>query len=985
MDKKQLYIVMVVSVLMLVGILGYRWITGDSADEPSAGPKKTADTNTAEKQKSPRETPARRPAARLPNAPRGGASDPSAPGASDAKTGPRMRPARRPPARVKTAPGLDVAGVTDLGTLRRIYRAALDREQPKAAQRALRRWASLAADNEGLRRVAEAALDAHFFSDTEVSAPRLAAVIEPLSGRVRVTPQQGAFTRAYVEAAHRTLAAPQRPAASFSWQRAALAARSDAERSQATTWRCAVQVAQKRWAAARTACEQARQKGGDHRAHLLVARIALQQRPQALDDPIAKLERAQKLEPGFAAAARRLATLYQQRKKLREAYRALSTAAKALGEQERHQGALKLWQRAAKVQPERPQPWLAIARSREALGRTEKALAGYQRAAALDKGNVQTRLEIARLTQPKDLLGAIRVLERAAQIDPTHAEVKRRLAAAREKLAAKQPRKPPERLTRLDGKLLHLVFTSRGGTPRAVVLKKEKYRERNGGGDGDKRKVKLAKNLRDQVNLVRTWSSWWLPLRSTFAGSSFAFPKMYEPQDWERIRWDAKEKKWRLVKDGEAHAVRRGKQWILGYRWPVVYEGMAPPPVVIERRYAIDPDRSYAWNLELRATNRSSERQTIRLALRIPTVDTVTEDRSMFNPISLKKEAICMVDDEVYMRTLPSLFGESKGCLGCDASTCACRRTPADDKNFSGRVRWAGIDEMYFILAVANPDDKEAVCRLGGLKHGVLHTTVAFSERGIAHQGSFVSWSFKVYSGPKIQERLDAVRVGEVDPKLGEAVDYGFFWIIGRPMIFLMKKIHVVVGNWGIAIILLTLLIKLLTLPLTMKQMRSMKGMAKLKPEMDKLKEKHGDDKQRFQQEMWALYKAHKINPLGGCFPLLIQMPIYIAWYQALMVSVDLYQAPLFGWITDLTKPDVAFHVAGMGVPILPIFMGATMFLQQRMTPTTVDSAQQKMMMYMMPAMFTFFMLFLPSGLTLYILTNTLLTMIHQWYMNHAD
>jgi YidC/Oxa1 family membrane protein insertase len=344
-----------------------------------------------------------------------------------------------------------------------------------------------------------------------------------------------------------------------------------------------------------------------------------------------------------------------------------------------------------------------------------------------------------------------------------------------------------------------------------------------------------------------------------------------------------------------------------------------------------------------------------------------------------------MVGDEVYMQTLPSLFGQSKGCLGCDASTCACRRTPADDKNFSGRVRWAGIDEMYFMLAVANPDEKEAVCRLGGLKHGVLHTTVAFSERGIAHQGSFVSWNFKVYSGPKIQERLDAVRLGEVDPKLGEAVDYGFFWIIGRPMIFLMKKIHVVVGNWGIAIILLTLLIKLLTLPLTMKQMRSMKGMAKLKPEMDKLKEKYGDDKQRFQQEMWALYKAHKINPLGGCFPLLIQMPIYIAWYQALMVSVDLYQAPLFGWITDLTKPDVAFHVAGMGVPILPLFMGATMFLQQRMTPTTVDSAQQKMMMYMMPAMFTFFMLFLPSGLTLYILTNTLLTMIHQWYMNHAD
>jgi len=261
---------------------------------------------------------------------------------------------------------------------------------------------------------------------------------------------------------------------------------------------------------------------------------------------------------------------------------------------------------------------------------------------------------------------------------------------------------------------------------------------------------------------------------------------------------------------------------------------------------------------------------------------------------------------------------------------------------------------------------------------------VRFAERSLVHKDSFVSWKFVVYSGPKIQERLDQIKVAGTHSKLGEAVDYGLFWFIGRPMIWLMKQIYKVVGNWGIAIILLTLLIKLLTMPLTMKQMRSMKGMSKLKPEMDRLKEKYGDDKQRFQQEMWALYKAHKINPLGGCLPLVVQMPIYIAWYQALMVSVDLYQAPLFGWITDLTKPDT-IQLFGYGVPILPLFMGATMFLQQRMTPTTVDSAQQKMMMYMMPAMFTFFMLFLPSGLTLYILTNTVLTMLHQWYMNHTE
>ena len=184
-------------------------------------------------------------------------------------------------------------------------------------------------------------------------------------------------------------------------------------------------------------------------------------------------------------------------------------------------------------------------------------------------------------------------------------------------------------------------------------------------------------------------------------------------------------------------------------------------------------------------------------------------------------------------------------------------------------------------------------------------------------------------------------------------------------------------GNWGIAIILITLLIKLLTLHWNTKSMRSMKEMQKLKPLMDELKGKYGEDKQRYQQEVANLWKRHKINPARGCLPMLFQMPIYIAWYQALMAAVELYRAPLFGWIDDLTAPDPYY--------VMPILMGAAMFVQQRMSPTTADNTQAKMMMYMMPAMFTFFMLFLPSGLTLYILVNVLLSMLHQWYLNHSQ
>jgi len=649
--------------------------------------------------------------------------------------------------------------------------------------------------------------------------------------------------------------------------------------------------------------------------------------------------------------------------------------------------------------------WLEKAECLAALGDRSKAVATLRRAASLFKGSVPIRLRLARLLMPEHVLEAIRVLEAAVAIDPSSKEARRALAKAREDLAARRARMRPARLTLLDGKLMRMWFTTHGATPRALVLKGAKYRERRKQPGPGFAPLVADKELRRQVNLVRTWSDYWLPLRLYFVASSFGFPSWNEEQDWERIRFDQRSKSWRPVRKGEKHAVRVGGEWVLGYRWPVHYEGMAPPPVVVERRYRLDPDHRYAWEMEVEVTNKSDRKQRVQLAIQVPTYDRFAEKRSFFNPISLMREAVCMVGSKVRMQTLPGLFGGKSGCMGCDASSCACRRSPAKGNkesrdipaissherwmNFSGLVRWIGVDEMYFLFAIAPGVKKDSVCTLlgrdlPGKHHGVLSARWVGPATNLPKRGSSLVVRFKVFSGPKVQEELDGVRVGSLDPKLGESVDYGFFWVIGRPMIWLMKRLHAVVGNWGLAIILLTLLIKLLTLPLTMKQMRSMKGMAKLKPEMDALKEKYGDDKQRFQQEMWSLYKAHKINPLGGCFPMLIQMPIYIAWYQALMVSVDLYNAPLFGWISDLTKPDT-ISIAGFGVPILPLLMGATMFLQQRMTPTTVDSAQQKMMMYMMPAMFTFFMLFLPSGLTLYILTNTVLTMMHQWYMNHSE
>ena len=192
-----------------------------------------------------------------------------------------------------------------------------------------------------------------------------------------------------------------------------------------------------------------------------------------------------------------------------------------------------------------------------------------------------------------------------------------------------------------------------------------------------------------------------------------------------------------------------------------------------------------------------------------------------------------------------------------------------------------------------------------------------------------------------------------------------------------MKLLFRFVGNWGIAIILLTILVKLATLYWTNKSMRSMREMQKLKPKIDVLREKFKEDKQRLNQEMMALYKVHKVNPLGGCLPMLIQFPVWFALYRTLGNAQELYRSGFVGWIGDLTAPDPYY--------VLPIVMGAAMFAQQMITPQPLEGTQAKVMKYFMPGMFTFMMLWLPSGLTLYIFVNTLLSLLHQWHMNKKD
>jgi len=223
------------------------------------------------------------------------------------------------------------------------------------------------------------------------------------------------------------------------------------------------------------------------------------------------------------------------------------------------------------------------------------------------------------------------------------------------------------------------------------------------------------------------------------------------------------------------------------------------------------------------------------------------------------------------------------------------------------------------------------------------------------------------YMGPKDQYRLE-----EISPGLNLTVDYGFLWWLAQPLFYLLTIIHGVVSNWGIAIILLTIIVKSLLYPLSAASFRSMAKMRKLQPEMARLKDRFGDDKQQFSQAMMDLYKKEGANPLGGCLPMLLQMPVFLALYWSLMESVELRQAPFFLWIHDLSVMDPYF--------VLPILMGSSMFLVQMMQPEPPDPVQAKVFK-IMPIMFTFFFLWFPSGLVLYWLANNLLSILQQWYV----
>jgi YidC/Oxa1 family membrane protein insertase len=300
-------------------------------------------------------------------------------------------------------------------------------------------------------------------------------------------------------------------------------------------------------------------------------------------------------------------------------------------------------------------------------------------------------------------------------------------------------------------------------------------------------------------------------------------------------------------------------------------------------------------------------------------------------------------------------------------------------------VEWAGIESQYFLLAGVAESPADARAFLGPLGPDQGISSLVYPGIEIP-PGRKLERRYRVYFGPKLSET-----VAPVDVRLEPALRVGWAWI--RPLVGLFESlltwIHLyVVSNYGLAIILLTIVLRVVTFPLTQKSMTSMRRFSELAPEMKVVQEKHKEDKTRMQQEMMALYKRKGVNPLtamgGGCLPMLIQFPFLIGLYFALQGSIELRHAPFVAWINDLSAPETLFSVFGIPIRVLPLLMGASMVLQQRLTPSAGGDPQQKQMMQWMSVMFVFLFYQFPSGLVLYWFVSNLLRIVQQFWVNRT-
>lgn len=332
-------------------------------------------------------------------------------------------------------------------------------------------------------------------------------------------------------------------------------------------------------------------------------------------------------------------------------------------------------------------------------------------------------------------------------------------------------------------------------------------------------------------------------------------------------------------------------------------------------------------------------------------------------PSPALSHGICQRDDETIREDREGLLSEDE-------------TRPMQPHSYGPGVEFVALTNVYFAIIAAPEGGTAERCDLLTTDRGgtVQEPDGSLFESRLAYApaelgpGQTATFRTAVYAGPKDYDALEAF-----GHRSTNVIDLGWFSFIARGMSWLLRAIYGFVGNWGFAIILLTLLVRVLLLPFVVPQFKNMAKQRALKPEIDKINELYKDDREKKGAAMMELWRKHKVNPLGGCLPVLLQMPIFFALYQTLSTSIELYHAPFVLWWADLSSPDPYY--------VLPVVLGGLMFVQQKLTPVQMDAAQAKVMLYAMPLMMTFFMLLLPTGLCLYMVTSSAVGITQQRYM----
>jgi YidC/Oxa1 family membrane protein insertase len=392
--------------------------------------------------------------------------------------------------------------------------------------------------------------------------------------------------------------------------------------------------------------------------------------------------------------------------------------------------------------------------------------------------------------------------------------------------------------------------------------------------------------------------------------------------------------------------------------------------VTVRKTYVFS-DGGYDFTLRIDVSNGSDAAIAPAFLVELPVVEREGND--------FREQSAAALEDGSLQSTLLAGLGKA-GFFGQFTGA-----RDGESVNLEGEIDWAGAQTPYFLTAVFPDQPSAARARFAPIDPGHSGVVQVFFTPVSLPSGQEATRVYRAYFGPKEPAVLEAFA-----PSAVASIDLG--WSLIAPMTrafgWMLAVIHSFVPNYGLAIILLTILVRLVMTPLTMKQMRSMERMRKIQPKIKEIQEKYADDRQKQSEQMMSLYRQESVNPLGGCLPMVLQLPVFIGLFYALRSSIQLRHAPFFGWIDDLSAPDLLFVLPGVDFPIrvLPVLMGASMFLQQKLTPMQIDPAQARMMLIMMPGMMTVISYTFPSGLVLYWMMSNVLAIAHQlWVGKQMD